>query len=230
MKPKTVTKRIKHTLTTEETAGLNVEFRNAFQNLKVIEAEFDNVKATYKAKITEAESRMETLNATLTAGFDWRDEKCVVVLDAKNGNKLYLLASDVAAAQDNPELAANLKPVLVEKMTDEDYQTELFDAESEFEKREEIELFKPTENDSGIVVVGRLKDHWYGALRVKIGTRSIKERLDSEQTTCTVRAVQVERSCNRFIDWVKENLGREEAKGFQNQAALVSAAHRERVE
>ena len=230
MKLKTVTKRIQHTLTTKETAGLNVEFRNAFQNLKVILSEFDNVKATYKAKITEAESRMETLNATLTAGFDWRDEILVVIFDAKAGNRLYLLAGDVKAAQSDPELAANLKPVLVEKMTEEDYQTELLQAEAEFENREEIELFPPTKNDSGLLVVGRQAEKWFSALRVKIGTREITERLDNEQICSKKRYDQISRSCKRFTEWLTENLGEEEAKGFLNQLALVKAGHADREE
>jgi hypothetical protein len=61
IKPKIETKSIKHTFTPEEVLQLNGDFRRSYDSLKSVEAEFDSVKATYKAKTTEAESRMETL-------------------------------------------------------------------------------------------------------------------------------------------------------------------------
>ena len=59
--------------------------KQSFATLKSVVAEFDNVKAVWKAKTTEAESRMETLNSTLQAGFEMRDEQCVIVFDVKAG-------------------------------------------------------------------------------------------------------------------------------------------------
>ncbi len=219
-KPKIEVKSVKHTFTVEETQALNVEFRQSFSNLKAVEAEFDNVKAVWKAKTTEAESRMETLNATLQAGFEMRQERCRVELDPKTGKKSYCLE----AAPDDAE------PIFVQDMTEADFQTELLEAESAFDAKEIIPLFSPTEKDSGLMTVGRLNGKWFSALNVKIGPREIKERLDSEQACSKKRADQIKRTCKRFIQWMDENLGRDEAQGFKNSVELVKAEHAEREE
>lgn len=220
MKPRIETKSVKHTFTTDEVNQLNVDFRQSYSNLKAVESEFDNVKAVWKSKTTEAESRMETLSATLQAGFEMRQERCRVVLDPKQSKKFFYLET---AAQD-------ADPVLTEAMTEADFQTELLEAESKFDAREDIELFAPVNGDSGVMTVGRLDKKWFAALKVKIGTRIISERLDSEQTCSKKRSVMIERCLGRLNTWLKENLGHEEAKGFQNSLALVKAAHAEREE
>ncbi|MDE2098713.1 MAG: hypothetical protein KGL39_15775 [Patescibacteria group bacterium] len=226
---------MKHTFTPAEIADLNLEFRQSFANLKSVEAEFDSVKASYKAKTTEAESRMETLNATLQAGFEIRDQNCVIVMDFKQGKKRFYLESEVG---DERWLKENPDPLkwpeewaaITEAITDADRQQELLEAEARFEAREEISLFEPAGDDAGVLAVGRLNGKWYGALRVKIGTRAIKERLDSEQPYFKKRPDLVKRACKRFGEWLDDNLGHEEAKGFKNSVALVVAAHAEREE
>ena len=225
-KHKIVKRSVKHVFSPEETANLHTEFRQSFANLKSVEAEFDSVKASYKAKTTEAESRMETLNATLQAGFEIRDKNCVLVMDMKSGKKSYYLESALVEG----ELPEDAEPVLVEAVTDADRQQELIEAEAKFEAQDKIELFKPVGQDSGVLTVGRLAGKWFAALNVKIGTRIIAERLDSEQTSSKKRSVMVERAVNRFQAWVKENLGMEEAKGFKNSSELVKAEHAEREE
>ena len=220
MKPRIETKSVKHTFTVDEVNQLNVDFRQSYSNLKAVESEFDNVKAVWKSKTTEAESRMETLSATLQAGFEMRQERCRVVLDPKQSKKFYYLET-------SPEDA---EPVLTEAMTEADFQTELLEAESKFDAREDIELFTPVNGDSGVMTVGRLDKKWFAALKVKIGTRIISERLDSEQTCSKKRGVMVERCLNRLNTWLKENLGHDEAKGFRNALNLVLAAHAEREE
>lgn len=225
-KHKIVKRSIKHTFTTEETAQLNTEFRQSFANLKSVEAEFDSVKASYKAKTTEAESRMETLNATLQAGFEFRDKSLVLVMDMKEGKKFFYLESDLV----DGELPRGAEPVITEAVTDADRQQELIEAEARFEAREDIELFSPAGDDNGILTVGRLDGKWFSALRVKIGTRVINERLDSEQPCSKKRCDQVKRATKRFGEWLKSNLGAEEAKGFQNAVNLAIVAHAEREE
>jgi hypothetical protein len=120
--------------------------------------------------------------------------------------------------------------VITEPVTDADRQTELIEAESKFEEREEILLFKPALDDFGTLVVGRLAGKWYAALRVRIGTREIKERLDGEQACCKRRPDMVMRACNRFNGWLDANLGQAAAQGFKNSVELVKAAHAEREE
>lgn len=234
-KLKIVKRAVKHTFTPPETATLNVDFRQAFANLKSVEAEFDSVKASYKAKTTEAESRMETLNATLQAGFEIRDQNCVLVMDFKAGKKFFYLDSLVNADWietwgDDPVEWPDTESVIAEPITDADRQQEMIEAEAKFEAREEIALFEPAADDSGVLIVGRLGSKWFSALRVKIGTREIKERLDSEQACSKKRPDQIKRACKRFGEWLEENLGHEEAKGFKNAVALVQAEHAEREE
>ena len=222
-KPKIETKSVKHTFTPDEITGLNGDFRRSYDSLKAVEAEFDSVRATYKSKITEAESRMATLSATLNAGFEMRQEKCVVVFCPKESKKYYFLG----------EVAVELEPenaVLVEPMTPADFQAELIEAEAKFELREEIPLFTPANDDNGTLIVGRFGKRWYAALRVKIGTRIVGERLDSEQPASKERFDAVKRGCKRFNDWLTANLGNEEMKGFQNGIADVLAKNKERDE
>jgi hypothetical protein len=222
-KPKIETKSVKHTFTPEEIMQLNGDFRRSYDSLKSVEAEFDSVKATYKAKTTEAESRMETLSATLNAGFEMRQEKCRVVLTPKESKKYYFLEA-------SPE---DSEPVLIEPMTPADFQAELIEAEGKFELREEIPLFAAlgeNSSDNGTLIIGRLNKLWYAALRVNIGTRILGERLDSEQPANKKRFDAVKRGCKRFDEWVTENLGKDEAKGFQNGIADVLEKHKEREE
>ena len=234
IKPKIETKSIKHTFSPEEIMRLNGEFRRSYDSLKSVEAEFDSVKATYKAKTTEAESRMETLSATLNAGFEMRPEKCVVVFYPKDSKKYYFLEKFIAEIwkgeipADKEVLAINC--CLSEAMTPADFQAELIEAESKFELREEIPLFTPANNDNGTLIVGRFGKRWYAALRVSIGTRILGERLDSEQPASKERFDAVKRGCKRFNDWLTANLGNEEMKGFQNGIADVLAKHKERDE
>ena len=223
---KIVKRSVKHVFTVEEIAALNTEFRQAYANVKSVEAEFDSVKASYKAKTTEAESRMETLNATLQAGFEHREKPLVLIMDMKAGKKFFYLESDLV----DGELPKKAEPVIVEAVTDADRQQELLEAEAKFDLKEDIALFQATENDRGILTVGRLDGKWFSALRVKIGTREIKERLDSEQPCAKKRFDQITRSCKFFADWLDKNLGREEAKGFKNGIELVKAEHGEREE
>jgi len=232
IKPKIETKSVRHNFTPEETNNLNLEFRRAYDGLKSVEAEFDSVKATFKARTAEASSRMETLAATLNAGFEMRPEKCRLVLAPKEAKKLFYLESAIDGQKnlDANGIPEGLEPVLVEAMTPSDFQNELIEAESRFDHREEIPLFLPVKDDSGILAIGRLNKLWYAALRVTLGTRILNERLDSEQPACRKRFDMVKQACKRFNAWLEANLGPEGAKGFQNSIADVLAKHREREE
>ena len=225
-KPKVEVKSVKHDFTPEEIAQLNIDFRLADKSLGGIEKEFDSIKASYKAKTTEAESRKDAIGTNLDAGFEMRNERCVVVLDVKESKKHFYLESALVKG----EIPKGLEPVITEPLTDADRQTELLEAESKFDAREDIELFSPTESDSGILTVGRLGGKWFSALRIKIGTRVINERLDSEQPCSKKRPDQIKRALKRFTEWLEENLGREESKGFKNALELVKAGHAEREE
>ena len=214
-----VTKQVKHTFTAEEIAKLNVEFRQAFATLKSVEAEFDNVKAVWKAKTTKAESDMEILNATLQAGFDLREMRCRVEYFPKERKKKFYIEDDDKNV-----------PVAIEDMQPGDYDIELIQAEAKFEAREEIALFPQTPSDKGILVVGRLKGRWYAALRVNVGKVQIAERLDSEQKSVKERPAAVANAAKRALVWLATSLGDEASKGFEEPIRVVIEAHKERAE
>jgi|SRR5665213_2763057 len=223
---KIIVKNVKHVFTTTEIAKLNVEFGTAYDAIAVAEANLKSVTEVEKAKVSEAKARSARIRSEVNAGFENRDEKCVVVLDLKAGKKHFYLESSLV----DGKFQKCEVPILTEAITDGDRQQELLEAESQFEAKEDIELFKPAGQDIGVLTVGRLNGKWFAALRVKIGTRAITERLDSEQPFAKKRADGVKKACKRFDEWLKENLGHEEAKGFQNALALVVAEHNEREE
>ena len=238
MKPtpklKIIKRAVKHVFTTPEIAQLNTDFRQSFATLKSVEAEFDSVKASYKAKTTEAESRMETLNATLQAGFEIRDKNCAVIMDMKAGKKYFFLEEQIPEEWEKHyatvESWPKEKAVFTEPITEADRQQELIEAESKFEKCESIQLFKATPKDSGTLTVGRLDGKWFSSLNFTIGGKSVAERLDSEQSCSKKRIDQIGRAIKTFQGWLEENLGREEAKGFKNHLELIKAEHSEREE
>jgi hypothetical protein len=221
-------KKIKHTFTAEEVAVLQRDFHQAIKTIKVTEAEFDSVKATYKAHITEAESRSETLSATIDAGFEMRDRKCIVIYAPKVRKKSYYPEEEEQQAEAGKLDTGTL--LLTEDMTESDLQIELVEAEAKFELKESIELFPATENDKGILMVGKQNGKWFGALRVAIGGRKLEERLDGEQPCFKKRPDAVKKSVGRFAEWLKDALGKETALGFAAALDAVTDAHKDREE
>ena len=151
---------------------------------------------------------MISIRSTINAGFEMRDKELAVILDVKAGKKYFLLKEQAESEIDglNEEnsafkyVYAATHAVITEPITEADLQAELIESESKFDARQEIELFKPAGQDSGILVVGRQGGKWFSALRVKIGTREIKERLDSEQACSKKRPDQIKRACKRFCE------------------------------
>lgn len=133
-KPIIVRRNVKHEFTPEETAELNTQFRQAYQTLKATEAEFDNVKAVWKSKTTEAEARMETLSATLNAGFEMRNQNTECVLRPLDKKKDFYLWPA-------PEDEAHGQLIATEDMTPDDFAQDLIRAEAAFSKKVEIELW-----------------------------------------------------------------------------------------
>src|ERR1019366_917569 len=223
---KIMVKNVKHVFTPTEIAELHVRFGGSYDSLLTADADLKSVTTQYEAKVVEAETRMTSLRSTINAGFENRDEKCVVILDLKAGKKHFHLESVLVEGK----LPKDAVPILTEAITDADRQTEMLEVESKFEAKEDIELFKPVGTDNGYLTVGRLNGKWFAGLHVKIGTRIIGERLDSEQPCTKKRADCVKKACKRFGEWLDANLGHEEAKGFHNDLALVVAGHAEREE
>ena len=116
-----------------------------------------------------------------------------------------------------------------EYMTEEDFQTELFQAESAFDPKEESVLWE-AEKDKGVMVIGKQGGKWFGAIRANIGNQKIEERLDGEQSASKKRPDCVKQTLKRCVKWIESVTDRETAKGFKNQLALVESQHAEREE
>lgn len=112
--PKIEVKIIKHNLTVEERRQMGEDLVLALGTKDTTEKEFDNVKATWKAKVTEVEAHIGLLATTLRAGFDMRQTRCAVVYRPKERKKDYFFEGRV-----------NGTPVLTEDMTEADFQAEL---------------------------------------------------------------------------------------------------------
>jgi hypothetical protein len=222
------TKIIKHQFTHEEREQLGSDLARAFGGLRGIESELDSIKASYKSKTAEAEAKIDRLSTDITSGFVMRDTPCFVVYRPIDKEKDFYL-TEVDAKSGENGLKGNPLAVLTERMSASDFQQELLEAESKFDAREEIELFKPTETDRGILVVGRLADKWFSALRVKIGKLELNERLDAEQKCWKERSAAVSIAVKRVNDWAKSNL-KDLAAGFQESFRAVEADHKERAE
>ena len=225
---KTETKNIKHTFTLEERDQLGADLARAFGSLRGVEMEFDQVKSSYKTKTAEAEARIDRLATARNNGFELRDTPCFVVYRPADKSKDYYIFEGQAVAA-LLSMKATGSEVLTERMTADDFQQELIEAESKFDAREEIQLFKPAEGDRGLLVVGRFGGKWFGALRVKIGKLELNERLDSEQPCMTSRPDAVKVAVKRVNDWAKTNL-KDLAAGFQASFKEVEKLHSERAE
>jgi hypothetical protein len=221
--PKVELKNVKHVFTDPECNQFGGDLARAVGALRMVESEFDQVKAGYKARTTEAEAKIDSLSTNLVNGFEMRNEKCVVIYRPKEGKKDFYLEADFT--QNNGSSVV----ILTEDMTQADYELELFEAESKFDKREEIYLFQPTESDRGILVVGKFGSKWFSALRVRIGKLELNERLDTEQPAFKHRKDAVGKAVKRAHEWTKKNL-KEHADGFTASFDSVIEAHKERAE
>jgi hypothetical protein len=221
--PKVEVKNIKHVFSDPERNQFGGDLARAVAEARSVEVEFDQVKASYKARTTEAEAKIDRLSTNLMNGFEMRNEKCVVIYRPREGKKDFHLESDFN------ENNGSSVVVLTEDMTQADYELELFQAEARFDMRDEITLFQPTENDRGLLVVGRFGAKWFSALRIKIGTLELAERLDSEQQAYKKRKDAVQHGVKRAKDWAKKHL-KDHAKGFEESFQAAADAHKEREE
>lgn len=227
-KPIIVKKTVKHTFTPEETAGLNKEFGEAYDSVKSAEADFDAVKAVHKSKITEAESRMTTLRATINAGFEMRQKDCVVVFRPGDKKKDFYSMECLNPVAGGELLLKDSVPLFTEEMTQEDFERDLIQAESAFEKRVELTIWQAGP-DRGRIIVGSLKGKWYSAVRGNVGSQKIEERLDSEQRAFKKRCDAVSEAGKRAFRWLKDNL-KDSAKGFEDGITKVVIGEQDKAE
>jgi hypothetical protein len=229
--PLPVVKRsVKHDFSKDETAVLYVDFRQAHRNVAAAESDFESVKAQHKARIAEAEAKMGTLDAKLQAGFEMRDKECWVLYRTADHKKDFYVVPEFTRDPASPrhirckaeglsiaveflKMFPEVKPILTEDMTAEDYEQDLLAADSEFESRSDIELWA-ADTDHGKIVVGKLRGKWYSAVRGNVGGQRVNERLDSEQKCHKLREDAVGVAGKRAMDWLEASLGKDAAKGF----------------
>ena len=211
---------IKHVYTNDEKLIIGNDLAHAHEKLGQIEAEFDEVKAGFKARAAEQEAKVGVLATNLRNGYDMRSARVWVTMIPKTGKKEWRLETDDSDAI----------PVLIEAMEPEDYQAAMELAEREFEAKEEIQLFNPAGASNGILVVGRVKDRWYSAIRCNVAGEILSENLSTEGKSWKNRRDCVRQTCARFSAWVTDVHGADIAAGFASQVDDVIQAHKEREE
>jgi len=220
-KPRTETKQVRHDYTERELAEMGGDLSRAVAKSRGLEAEFDQVRQAYKAKLTEAATRIDTISTALMNRWEFRMERCRVVLRPNDRKKDFYLEN----------APADSEPILTEDMTQADFELDLIAAESRFEAREEIALFPPAGVSQGVLVVGRFKGRWHTALRINIENRhKIEERLDSEQKSIKSRFDAIKLAAGRAQNWLSGTLGDDNAKGFKDPIAAAVELHKEREE
>ncbi len=170
---KLVSKLVKLTLTDTDRLRIGRELSEAINRKRNVEAEFDDVKSSYKAKLTAAESEIDRNSTTLSLGFEMRTEPVWVTYLPKEGKKEYRLEKHTA--KDAPVAVLDMEP--------EDYALELIEAEEPFVHRLTFQLLEIDQASVSVVLASTDKVKWVSALRGKIGSAQFNERLDSLQRT-----------------------------------------------
>lgn len=221
---KVVPKNVKHTFTPEERNALGSDLAAEFRKARSTEAEFGEVKAQFKARVAEHDARIDKLSNAVSAGFEMRVKDCVVILRPEDREKDYYLAVPKDGHVEKGDL------LLTEEMTQADFQQDLIEAEAAFENRESIDLFPPANSDYGCVIVGCQRGKWYGALRIKVGNKALQEPITTELRSFKERGPCIEQNAKRALKWLKAELGKDDAKGFEEPIKAIVEANRERAE
>jgi hypothetical protein len=214
-KPQIEVKLVKHIFSEEERDDLGLQLARAHSALVDIDGEFEQVKASFKSRIAEQQAIIGRASAVRMAGFEMRSARCRVVYRTKEGKKDYFLEFAGAKA----------KPVLTEDMTGADMQANLIPVEPSFEEREEIKLWSSLEDGPCVIVVGRLSPEacgkkspmWFAAVDVRVGGQALAEKLDNGQPCATKRIDILRQAAKRLKTWLIGAVGKDAAKGFDDQ-------------
>lgn len=213
-KPVIIKRVVEHKFTDAEQAKLSKELVTALTRARVAEDELAAIKKTYSAKVDEAKARVGSLASVLEAGFEPREKECrVEFIPAEKRKKIFLVETGAL--------------LVTEDMLPADFEQDLIQAESNFERREEIVLWEAG-LDKGVLVVGRIAGKWFSALRLRIAKTKLDERLDSEQKSVKKRWDAVQTAAKRALEWVKANV--KEFEGFKPLIEKAVEPHKEREE
>jgi len=225
-KPEIEIKLIKHILTLEERDEIGGELAAAHSKLCEINGEFDQVKASYKAKVTEQESKIGRISSLRNAGYEMRNARCRVEYFPKEARKKYWLEFADAKAD----------PVLIEDMSAADVQAKLIPDAPALDATHELILWDSEADGKCLMIIGRMKqeapkkDQWFAALDLRIGGESLCEELMNGQPTATVRQDIIARAAKRCKTWLVKAVGKEAAQGFHAQIDAAVESQKERVE
>lgn len=136
---------VKHIFTPQERGFIGDELARQIAALRAIEAEFDEIKAGFKARTAAAEAQIQSHAHSLTSGYDFRNKLCYVFFDAPQRTRYAILESTIDQRGINPAVVTpiylrshDLPEVAIEPMEPLDFQTELPIGEAQAE-----------DNDSG---------------------------------------------------------------------------------
>lgn len=162
---------VKLSLTDPDRLRIGRELSEALARKRNVEGEFDDVKASYKAKLTTVEADVDRLGTTLSLGFEMRMENVWIRYLPKEGKKEFRLERQTEKDE----------PVLVLEMEPDDFAVELIEAEEPFIHRLHFVLLENDLANVSVLIASTDKVKWVSALRGKIGSMQLNERLDSLQ-------------------------------------------------
>ena len=208
-------KNVKHVFSRDEKEKISQDLVGELAKQSGLEAEAKQVKSSYTAKLDEASARIGAYTQQLQSGFEMRLMECRVEYRPKDKKKDFFRT-------DSGEL------VVTEDMTQEDFQINLLIEDAAFEAREEIELWKAG-SDSGKIVVGKAGARWTAAIRAKIGTNTLAERMTKESKSFKNRADALTAAVDRMLGWC-ESVSPGSRAGFEQKAKSIIEQQKERVE
>lgn len=215
-KPLIVDRPVRHKFSDEEMAALARKLGGELDQLNAYKDEFDSIKSTWKGKIETSEANVSAIGSLCRSGFEFRITPCVVTFDVPAKLKRFFVAD-------------TNEPAGEEKMTPDDYQAELLQAESVFDRRETIPLYDAN-TDKGVIVVGMFKSRWYAAARLNVGEKRLTQRMDSEQKPYKNRFDAIQAVSKGALAWIEENVDVKAAKGFVDVFNKAIEPHKERAE
>ena len=170
-KKKLQQKLVRITLTDADRLRIGKDLSEAIGRKRNTEMEFDDVKASYKAKLTAVEADVDRLSTTLSVGFEMRLENLWIRFLPKTGKKEFRLERQTEKDE----------PVLIEDMGPDDYALELIEAEEPFVHRFAFVLLESERANVSVTIASVDRIKWVSALRGKHGPHKLDERLDTEQ-------------------------------------------------
>lgn len=200
--PRITTRPVKIIFDDAEKIRLGADLSRAIGNQRNIESDFDDIKASFKAKIASNEAEVDRLSTALTVGFEMRPARVWVTYRPKDRKKEFRLEGK------GPEV----DPVLIEDMNEDDYALELIQAEEAYVDKIITEVAPRADGVNGVEFISaRIDKKWVCAIRGSLGAkRTITERLDSEQPAFKTRLASVAAATKRYKDWLGGILKNEE--------------------